>query len=279
MSKIIDLHNDFLVEIKNDKKKIAYLENSNMQNVSGIFSAVWTSDLSSYYAMKRVEASSNFVKTFNSNHEDKKLYLAIEDLHFYSKNNLDKIINIAPAYCSLSWNSDNCLAGGAIEGGDLTTLGIEVVKSLEDNHIQIDTAHLSERSFMTFSMLTQRPLFCSHTAVASLQSHRRNLKDYQIKMVVESGGLVGIAFVSDFICQNKQSTVGDVARHIDYVVSRFGDDYVSLGTDYFGTKNLPRSLKDYKSLNLLEDRLKTLGHTQETIDKIFYKNAQSFFNI
>lgn len=280
MRKIIDLHNDYLVEIKSNKKKVSYLNSKNMAAVNNILSAVWTSELSSYWAMKRVEQASEFVKAFNKNEDyNLKLSLAVEDLHFYSKNNLDKIINISPTYCSLTWNSDNCLAGGAIEGGDLTTLGVEVINELENNNIQIDTAHLSERSFMSFSMITQKPMFCSHTAVASLNPHRRNLKDYQIKMITESGGIIGIAFVNDFITQNKHAEVGDVAKHIDYIVSRFGDDYVCLGTDFFGTKNMPKRLKNYNDLNLLEERLICLGYTQEIIDKIFYKNAARFFNL
>ena len=279
MRKIVDLHNDFLGEIKSNNKKIKYLNNKNTI-ADYIFSAVWTSNLDYFSAMKKIDFANDFVRWHNSlDSQELKLLLAIEDLHFYSKNNLDKIINMSPIYCSLTWNSDNCLAGGAIEGGDITTLGIEVIRKLEQNNIQIDTAHLSERSFMSLSMVTEKPLFCSHTAVASLKEHPRNLKDYQIKMIAESGGLIGVAFVSDFITSNKQADVGDIAKNIDYIVSRFGDDYVCLGSDFYGTKNLPKNIKNYKSLQLLEERLENLGYNNETIDKIFFKNASNFFNL
>lgn len=275
MRKIFDLHNDFLVEIKSPKRKINYL--NKCESTSGtIMSAVWTSELGTFDAMKRVEKANDFVRAFNEKSQ-LKLRLAIEDLHFYSKNNLDKIINIAPSYCSLTWNNDNCLAGGAVEGGDLTTLGIDVIRALETNHIQVDTAHLSERSFMSFCSITEKPILCSHTAVATLNGHRRNLKDYQLKMITESGGLIGIAFVGDLLTDSKKSEIGDISRHIDYIVSRFGDDNICLGTDFYGTKNLPKGIKNYSNLTLLEERLKLLGYTDQTIDKIFYLNAQKFF--
>ena len=276
MNKLFDLHNDFLTEIKRDGQKNKYLKDR--KNIANdIISAVWTSKLDIEEAMDKVEKSYDFIKNYNIKQDTKRLLLGIEDLHFISKNNLAKIINIKPTYCSLTWNNDNLLAGGALEGGDLTNLGIDVIRELEQNNIQIDTAHLSEKSFMRFGAITEHPILCSHTAVNYCRDHKRNLKDYQIKMIVESSGLVGISLVGDFLTAEKRSSVSDVARHIDYIVSRFGDDNICLGTDFYGTKNLPKGINTYKNLSLLEERLKIIGYTQETINKIFYKNAKRFF--
>jgi len=279
MNKIFDLHNDFLTAIKTDRKKNSYLKNKKTVS-NDVVSVVWTSEMSQEKAMRAVENAHSFISDYNDKNIGRvaNLRLAIEDLHFISKNNLYKIINLNPIYCSLTWNNDNILAGGALEGGDISLLGISVIEELEQNNIFVDTAHLSERSFMTFSKITTKPILCSHTAVASHVPHKRNLKDYQIKMIIESDGLIGIAFVDKFLTNDKKSTINDIARHIDYIVSRFGDKNICLGTDFYGTKQLPKGIKNYNNLKLLEDRLKILGYTEETIENIFYNNANNFFN-
>ena len=275
MNKIFDLHNDFLTEINSEKKKVKYLRTIENNGFKEIIASVWTSKMNQDTSTGFIEGAHNFLNINNKNNVN--IYLSIEDLHFISKNNLDRILNIKPLYCGLTWNYDNILAGGALDGGDFSLLGLDVVDKLESNNIQIDTAHLSERSFMTFSKITERPILCSHTACYNLRQHNRNLKDYQIKMIVESKGLIGLTLVGDFLTEDKKAKVGDIARHIDYIVSRFGDKNISIGTDFYGTKNLPKGIKSYKDLVLIEERLKYMGYSQETIDNIFYNNAKNFY--
>lgn len=279
MNKIFDLHNDFLTSINNNHKKEQYLKNKKTVFANEIISAVWTSEMKSEKAVKNVDIAFKFVNTYKNNKAVFKpnLRLAIEDLHFLSKNYLYEIINYKPVYCSLTWNYDNNLAGGAHEGGDITNFGKDVIVALENNDIFVDTAHLSERSFMTFSKLTEKPILCSHTAVHQLVPVNRNLKDYQLRMIVESGGLVGVALVPQFLSNDNKCSVNDVCRHIDYIVSRFGDKNICLGTDFYGTKKLPKRIKTYKNLQLVEDRLKILGYTDEAIENIFFNNAKRFF--
>lgn len=275
MRKVFDLHNDFFTELKNPKRKNRYIDSIKGENE--IISAVWTSEMNPEKAMKSVEEGFKFVLDNNQKNKSTKLGLGVEDLFFVTKNNLARVINCCPRYCSLTWNYDNDLAGGALEGGDLTLLGEDVVRELEDNKIFVDTAHLNEKSFMSLSKITHLPILCTHTAVGPLVPNNRNLKEYQIKMVAESGGLMGLALVGNFLSGDRKATINDVARHIDWVVSRFGDDVICLGTDFYGTKKLPKGVKNYQNLGLIEDRLKFLGYSDQTIDKIFYQNAQKFF--
>lgn len=277
--KIFDLHNDFLTEIKSEKTKNRFLLSKKTSPASDICSAVWTSKMDAETALFSIEKAYDFIDKHNQNENEKtpNLLLSIEDLHFVSKYNIERVINANPVSATLTWNFNNNLAGGAIDGGDMTLFGLEIAEILEKNHVFVDTAHLSEKSFMTFAKITQKPIFCSHANVFSFTEHQRNLKDYQLQMIKESGGLVGICLVSDFLTKNKKATIGDVARHIDYVVSRFGKDFCALGTDFFGTKKLPKFVKDYSSLSLLEDRLRFMGYDAQTIEDIFFNNANNFF--
>ena len=102
------------------------------------------------------------------------ILLVVEDLHFLSKDNLEKFISYRPIYSGLTWNTTNCLAGGSHESGKLTAFGKKVIFELEKNHILVDTAHLNEDSFSDVLKYTTKPVFCSHTAFYGLNAHSRN---------------------------------------------------------------------------------------------------------
>ena len=270
MINIFDLHNDFLTSKMSIKQKQSYINRSKKQGVNNILSAVWTTKMRGRQIFDELYQAKEFCKNYL-------LDLAIEDLYFVTPNNIDKIIELKPKYAGLTWNYENRLAGGSNSYSGISQSGEDVIRKLEQNNIQIDTAHLNEKSFMRFANITNRPILCSHTAFYSLNKHYRNLKDYQLKIICESGGLVGLCFVKDFLSEHKKVTVSDIAHHIDYFVCKFSIDCISLGTDFYGTDNYPKGINGYKSIIKLQNSLEQLGYTPSSIEKLFYKNAQRFF--
>ena len=270
MYKIFDLHNDYFLRIINDNKKLGYLEKQ--KHAGNIISAIWTSELNEKESFSMLEKARTFVNS------QEKLFLGVEDLHFINKENLERFINLNPVYAGLTWNTCNALAGGSHESGRLTKFGRKVIARLEDNDIKVDLAHLNEDSFNDVARFTQKPMFCSHTAFYGLCNNARNLKDYQIKMIVETGGIVGLCLVSDFINGSNRCTVDDIVCHIDYFACKYGIENLAIGTDFYGTKHLPKFVKSYKDLvKQLSSRLEKLGYTQKSINKIMFDNADKFF--
>lgn len=271
MYRVFDLHNDYFLKIASSAKKDKYVSKI-ASNEGQVVSAVWTSELSSDESLRQIETARDYVNCH------KNLLLGVEDLHFLSRENLDKFLNFMPIYAGLTWNTCNCLAGGAHESGKLTSFGRLTIKALEKHHIKVDTAHLNEESFSDIAKVTTKPLFCSHTAFYGVQPSKRNLKDYQLKMIVASGGLVGLCLVSDFINGQSGCSAEDVAAHIDYFACKFGIDNLAIGTDFYGTNHLPKSLKNYERLiSNLSEVLQKMGYTERSINKIFYENANLFF--
>ena len=270
MYKIFDLHNDYFLKIQKDSKKDSYL--SKYETAENIISAIWTSRLNEKESFEMIERASLFVNS------REKLFLGVEDLHFLSKENIDRFVSLKPVYAGLTWTNCNALAGGSYETGRLTSFGKFAVKKLEDNHIMIDSAHLNENSFLDLAKHSSKPLLCSHTACFSLCNNQRNLKDYQLKMIVESGGLVGLCLVSDFLNGTKKCLVDDIICHIDYFACRFGIDNLAIGTDFFGTDHLPKGIKTYdKLIKRISNALIKMGYTEKSINKILYENANIFF--
>lgn len=270
MFKIFDLHNDYFVSIPKDSKKEAYL--SRRDSAENIISAVWTSEFNETESFAMLNRAREFVN------KREKLYMGVEDLHFLSKDNLENFVKFKPIYAGLTWNTCNALAGGAHETGRLTNFGKNVIKKLEENHINVDVAHLNESSFLDVAKQSNKPLFCSHTACYSLCANNRNLKDYQIRMICDSGGLVGLCLVSDFLNGTDKSYIADIICHIDYFACHFGIDNLAIGTDFYGTKHLPKGVKNYsKLISALSSGLYKMGYTQTAISKVLFDNANKFF--
>ena len=270
MFKIFDLHNDYFVSIPKDSKKEAYL--SRRDSAENIISAVWTSEFNEAESFVMLNRAREFVN------KREKLYMGVEDLHFLSKDNLENFVKFKPIYAGLTWNTCNALAGGAYETGRLTNFGKNVIKKLEENHINVDVAHLNESSFLDVAKQSNKPLFCSHTACYSLCANNRNLKDYQIRMICDSGGLVGLCLVSDFLNGTDKSYIADIICHIDYFACHFGIDNLAIGTDFYGTKHLPKGVKTYsKLISALSSGLYKMGYTQTAISKVLFDNANKFF--
>jgi membrane dipeptidase len=271
MYKIFDLHNDYFLKLLSEKSKVKYIDLKS-KDAENIVSAVWTSELSNEESMMVLEQARDFVNAHQN------LLLGVEDLHFLSKKTLPEFLSFRPVYAGLTWNTTNCIAGGAHETGKLTGFGKQVIKQMEQNEIKIDLAHLNEDSFMDASKTTEKPLFCSHTAFFGVCQNSRNLKDYQLKMIKDSGGLVGLCLVSNFLNGTEKSSLCDIARHIDYFACKFGVDNLALGTDFYGTKFLPKNAKTYQDLTTkLASVLSKMGYTEKSINKIFFENANNFF--
>lgn len=243
---MIDLHNDALLELP-PKQLLPYLAKAKRDGVTEIWLAVWTTKLANPLAtIKRKQAILRQIKgdpTYPICH------LHIEDAWFLTPDNLDTLIKIHPYSVGLTWNSANCLAGGAHSKQGLTAFGREVISRLENAGIQIDTAHLNRKSFWQFTKITTRPLLCTHTAFAAVHRHPRNLTHRQIKAIIATGGLIGLCLVPKFLSQDTTSCgFHDIIKHIDYFKKHFGRQNLCLGTDFYGTATLPDGVTDYADL-------------------------------
>ncbi len=271
MFKVFDLHNDFYLKLNTNEKKDKYVLKCE-SFAENIVSAIWTSELNETESFSAINRAKEYVNLSHS------LFLAVEDLHFLSKENLNQFVKTMPIYAGLTWNRTNCVAGGVYESGGLTSFGKKVIKEFEKNNIVIDTAHLNEESFADVLKFSSKSLVCSHTAFFGKNKHKRNLKDYQIKEIVSRGGIVGLCFVSEFLNGSNKSTIEDVVAHIDYFACKFGILNLAIGTDFYGTEKLPKNLKSYSNITkLLSEKLLSMGYTEKSINKIFFENANNFF--
>ena len=182
---------------------------------------------------------------------------------------------------TLTWNQRNQIADGIWEsraGSGLTEFGIKVIDEMNDLGMLIDVSHLLETGFWDVVKRSKTPIVASHSNCYALCPHLRNLKDEQIKALVDKGGVIGITFVPDFLTQEKRKTiVKDVVTHIDYLVEKTGIDCVGLGSDFDGTDDLPLGLEGVDKIPNITKELLDRGYKEREIEKILGGNFLRVF--
>jgi membrane dipeptidase len=69
----------------------------------------------------------------------------------------------------------------------------------------------------------------SHSNPSRLRQHARNISDEQIKACAQTGGVVGINGIGDFLGGTSSELV---VQNIEYVMSLVGPAHVGIGLDY-----------------------------------------------
>ncbi len=183
---------------------------------------------------------------------------------------------------SLTWNSENCFGHPTSKDPALAALGLkpfgkEAIATMNDLGLLIDVSHLSDGGIEDCLALSKAPVIASHSNARAIANHQRNLPDYLIKGIAESGGVAGLCFSPRFLREDGEgSRIDDMIRHLNHMVDIGGEDILAIGTDFDGTWgefDIPRA----NHMQKLFDALDAHGWSSERIEKLAYKNAVRVF--
>lgn len=168
---------------------------------------------------------------------------------------------------------DNDLAGSQAgeEKGGLTPLGEEWVRRMNQKHLMIDLAHASSAAIDDVLRLSTRPVLVSHTGVKAVCPSNRNLTDDQIRAIAKSGGVIGVGFWADALCEVSFRSVARTLRHLIQVG---GPGVAALGSDWDG---FVTTVRDAAGLGELTGVLLKEGFTDDEIRGVMGGNALGFF--
>jgi membrane dipeptidase len=132
----------------------------------------------------------------------------------------------------LTYNRRNMIGDGSGESSDagLSDFGRAVVAEMNRAGVIVDVAHSGWRTSREAAEASGQPVLASHSACATLHSHYRSKPDDVIRAVADTGGLMGICAVPQFLGGN--GDLNTMLDHIDYVVRNFGVNHVAIATDY-----------------------------------------------
>lgn len=190
---------------------------------------------------------------------------------------------------TLTWNAENELGYGCQSGSDsgLKECGKALLRNMRELDIVADVSHLNRAGFYD-AISSGARVIASHSNSESVLlktrkdsedkffSCRRSLNDEQIKLLIETNGLIGINFCRSFLGDKDDDGFEAVYRHMSHILNLGGENVLAIGSDFDGCEINPE-LAGIDKISCLYAFLNEKGMDSELLNKIFYDNAMNFF--
>lgn len=158
----------------------------------------------------------------------------------------------------------------------LKPFGVQVVEKMVELGMLIDVSHCTPPArAQVYEIVGNRaPILATHVGAYDINPDPYNLKDWEIKKIAESGGVVGVIFMNYWLMPHETKRgLNFIARTIEHFVNVGGAEHTSVGTDFDGFTDPPDEIKDASELPRLTQRLVAEGYSDDTIIKIWGGNA------
>lgn len=160
-------------------------------------------------------------------------------------------------------------------GPGLTDEGKALLRACNQMNILFDLSHLNEAGFWDVAKLSTKPLVATHSNAHAITPSSRNLTDRQLRVIRDSGGMVGLNFATSFLRRDgKQSAdMGweDVLAHLDHLLGILGEDHLGLGSDFDGATT-PQGIGDVTGLPALQKAMMDHGYGEALMKKLCSDN-------
>lgn len=160
-------------------------------------------------------------------------------------------------------------------GPGLTDAGKELVRLCDARGVLIDLSHLNAAGFRDVAAISTKPLVATHSNVHAISPGTRNLLDWQLAAIRDSGGVVGLNYATGFLRPdgqfNADTPIELMVRHVDALLDAVGEDGVALGSDFDGA-NIPAGIGDVTGVPRLLQALLDKGYGETLVRKIALDN-------
>ena len=123
----------------------------------------------------------------------------------------------------------------------LKPFGFECVERMNELGMIVDVSHGSDQLVKDVAASSKKPFVASHSGARSAFDCARNLSDEEIKLIADSGGVVGLYFCADFLASDLSGAGQREAllRHARAIVNAGGEDVLAIGSDFDGIPENP----------------------------------------
>ena len=197
-------------------------------------------------------------------------------------NKIDTLYNAGMRYLTITWNNSVSWAIAAADSRTLTqglnSFGRQIIRKLDSLGVIIDVSHTGIKTIQDILQETSNPIVATHSGARAIKNHTRNLYDWQIQDIANSGGVIGIVFYPPFLSTSSTASIADVIAHIDHIVNLVGSDYVAIGSDFDGIgTNVVLGLEDVSKFPDLTLALLEHGYTELEVAKFLGGNFRRIF--
>jgi membrane dipeptidase len=181
-------------------------------------------------------------------------------------------------------------AYGTDADAPLNTQGRDLLREMEKLGMILDATHLCDTAFWEAVPDYRGPVWASHNLVRAITPHNRQFSDEQIKLLIERGAVIGMAFDAWMMIpgwERGKTTpeatnlrIEHVLAHLDHICQLAGNaQHVGIGSDLdgaFGREQAPLDLHSIADLQTLPDLLSAKGYSETDIEGIMWRNWVNF---
>ncbi len=189
----------------------------------------------------------------------------------------------------------------------LSVFGKEVVAEMNRLGMLIDISHVSPKVMSDVLAASAAPVMFSHSSARALVDHPRNVPDSILAKLSKNGGVVMVTFIPSFVSKEvyewekpleerlrklianqeeynrvraqysaehpqPKATLRHVADHIEHVRKVAGIDHVGIGSDFWGSGDMPEGLEDVAKFPYLFAELIRRGWSDADLKKLAGEN-------
>jgi membrane dipeptidase len=133
-----------------------------------------------------------------------------------------------------TYNTQNHLGTGCTDRSDggLTRAGVAFVRRMNELGMIVDSAHCGKRTTIDICETSEAPVVASHTSAESVFFCDRAKSDEEIIAIAETGGVIGVVALPDFLGSGPDVSIETMLDHIVYILRLVGWPHVGVGTDW-----------------------------------------------
>ncbi len=177
-------------------------------------------------------------------------------------------------------------AQGTESEGGLPAKGRDLLREMERMGIILDATHLNDECFWQALDIYKGPVWASHNNCRTFVSHHRQFNDDQIKVLINRGAVIGVAFDAWMLVpdwkrgESTPESTGvslmHVVQNIDHICQLAGNsETAAIGSDLdgaFGREQSPNDLNTIADLRKIPELLAERGYTASDINNIMSQN-------
>lgn len=228
--RIFDLHSDIIHYIK--KRDISVESNFEFMEVGNKVC----------YAIFIPEEQKKSEEYINELIDIKKKIISLNELSIFSIENIPGIAYLGNEelmqgvkYISLCHNLTNEFCDSSTDQHQthegISAKGKRIIRIANKEEIMIDISHASDKAASDIILFSELPVLASHSNCYSIHQNPRNLNDELIDQIALSHGIIGVTLLPKCLGSSNPVVIRD---HIFYLEHRIGEQFIGIGTDFFG---------------------------------------------
>ena len=154
--------------------------------------------------------------------------------HFRRPDDVDLFYGLGQRVSQLTYNSQNRIAGGSTDrvDGGVSNFGASIIERMNEVGMAVDVSHSGDQTTLDAVELSEAPVLFTHSNCRALvEGHPRTKTDEAIRKMAESGGVMGITGVRNFVSNEEPTTIEDYLDHFDHVANLVGPEHLGVGSD------------------------------------------------